>query len=210
MCFTKKMKLLKIAFDWYSEQKYLPNLKPFVMATYGVASSYTLMMELAQLMGATLFKTNGWAQSSPYPVSPFPHQISFASNSLLSMTWSDILDNCYHVSLCNLKADWVNFLVWGTTCSLSFLGGFRFIVVTTSHYNLAFHDLVYHPWYSPLKYTTFLSVSCSLISCSAPRGNNFSRLSQMNTAMFSAELKLKNKIHLLFGWGGWHIFFNSE
>ncbi len=34
-------------------------------------SSYTLMMELAQLMGAPLFKTNGWAQSSPYPVSPF-------------------------------------------------------------------------------------------------------------------------------------------
>ncbi len=38
---------------------------------YGVASSYTLMMEPAQLMGAPLFKTNGWAQSSPYPVSPF-------------------------------------------------------------------------------------------------------------------------------------------
>ena len=30
-----------------------------------------LMMELAQLMGAPLFETNGWAQSSPYPVSPF-------------------------------------------------------------------------------------------------------------------------------------------
>ena len=41
------------------------------MATYGVASSYTLMMEPAQLMGAPLFETNGWAQSSPYPVSPF-------------------------------------------------------------------------------------------------------------------------------------------
>ena len=27
-------------------------------------------MEPAQLMGAPLFKTNGWAQSSPYPVSP--------------------------------------------------------------------------------------------------------------------------------------------
>ncbi len=27
------------------------------------------MMELAQLMGAALFKTNGWAQSSPYPAS---------------------------------------------------------------------------------------------------------------------------------------------
>ncbi len=36
-----------------------------------VASSYTLMMELAQLMGAQLFNTNGWAQSSPFPVSPF-------------------------------------------------------------------------------------------------------------------------------------------
>ncbi len=42
-----------------------------VMATYGVASSYTLMMDTAQLMGAPLFKINGWAQSSPYPVSPF-------------------------------------------------------------------------------------------------------------------------------------------
>ena len=41
------------------------------MATYGVASSYTLMMELAQLMGAPLFKADGWAQSSHYPVSPF-------------------------------------------------------------------------------------------------------------------------------------------
>ncbi len=34
------------------------------MATYGVASSYTLIMELAQLMGAPLFKTDGWAQSN--------------------------------------------------------------------------------------------------------------------------------------------------
>ncbi len=31
---------------------------------YGVASSNTLIMELAQLMGAPLFKTNGWAQSN--------------------------------------------------------------------------------------------------------------------------------------------------
>ncbi len=37
----------------------------------GKVQVYTLMMELAQLMGAPLFKTNGWAQSSPYPVSPF-------------------------------------------------------------------------------------------------------------------------------------------
>ncbi len=34
-------------------------------------SPYTLMMEPAQLMEAPLLKTNGWAQSSPYPVSPF-------------------------------------------------------------------------------------------------------------------------------------------
>ena len=39
------------------------------MATDGVASSYTLMMELAQQMGALLFKTNGLTQSSPFPVS---------------------------------------------------------------------------------------------------------------------------------------------
>ena len=32
---------------------------------------YTLMMEPGQLIGAPLFKTNGWAQSSPYPVRPF-------------------------------------------------------------------------------------------------------------------------------------------
>ncbi len=30
-------------------------------------SPFTLMMECAQLMGAPLFKTNGWAQSSTYP-----------------------------------------------------------------------------------------------------------------------------------------------
>ncbi len=41
------------------------------VSTYGVASSYTLMMEPVQLIGAKLFKTNGWAQSSPYPVSTF-------------------------------------------------------------------------------------------------------------------------------------------
>ncbi len=34
-------------------------------------SPYTLMMELAQLIGAPLFKTKGWAQSSPHQVSPF-------------------------------------------------------------------------------------------------------------------------------------------
>ncbi len=34
-----------------------------IMATYRVASSCTLIMELAQLMGVPLFKTNGWAQS---------------------------------------------------------------------------------------------------------------------------------------------------
>ena len=45
----------------YSEQRYSPKLKPFVIATYGVVSSYTLMMELAQLMGAPLIMTNGWA-----------------------------------------------------------------------------------------------------------------------------------------------------
>ena len=33
--------------------------------------SYILMMELAQLMGAPFFKTNGWAHPSPYPVLPF-------------------------------------------------------------------------------------------------------------------------------------------
>ncbi len=32
------------------------------MATYGDALSYTLIMDLAQLMGAPLFKTNGWTQ----------------------------------------------------------------------------------------------------------------------------------------------------
>ena len=31
----------------------------FQVSPYGVASSYTIMMELAQLMGAPLFKTNG-------------------------------------------------------------------------------------------------------------------------------------------------------
>ena len=45
--------------------------KTFVMATYGAASSYTLMLELAQLMGAPFIKTYRWAQSSPYPVIPF-------------------------------------------------------------------------------------------------------------------------------------------
>ncbi len=46
------------------------------VSTYGVASSYTLMMKLAQLMGAPFFKTNGWAQSGPYPVSPFTPRIN--------------------------------------------------------------------------------------------------------------------------------------
>ena len=32
---------------------------------------HTLMIELAQLMGAPLFKTNRLAQSSPFPVRPF-------------------------------------------------------------------------------------------------------------------------------------------
>ena len=36
----------------------------FIMATYGVASSYTLIMDLAKLMGAPLFEPNGWAQSN--------------------------------------------------------------------------------------------------------------------------------------------------
>ncbi len=37
------------------------------VSPYGVASSCILMKEPAQLMGAPLFKTNRWAQSSPYP-----------------------------------------------------------------------------------------------------------------------------------------------
>ncbi len=41
------------------------------VSPYGVASSYILMMEPAQLMGALLFKTNWWAQSSLYPFRPF-------------------------------------------------------------------------------------------------------------------------------------------
>ncbi len=53
------------------------------MATYGVASSYTPMMELAHLMGAPLFNTNGWAQSSPYPVSPSPIDVLHFSESLI-------------------------------------------------------------------------------------------------------------------------------
>ena len=32
-------------------------------------------VELVQLMGAPLFKTNGWAQSSPFPVRPFVHHL---------------------------------------------------------------------------------------------------------------------------------------
>ena len=43
---------------------------------YGVASSYTLMMELAQPMGAPLFMASGWAQSTPYLVSPFMSQFN--------------------------------------------------------------------------------------------------------------------------------------
>ncbi len=38
---------------------------------YGHIWGCFLMMEPAPLMWAPLFKTNGWAQSSPYPVSPF-------------------------------------------------------------------------------------------------------------------------------------------
>ncbi len=41
------------------------------VSPYGVASSYTVMIERAQLMRAPSFKTSGWAQTSPYPVSPF-------------------------------------------------------------------------------------------------------------------------------------------
>ncbi len=37
-----------------------------VMATYGVISSLTPMMELSKLMGAPLFKTDGWPQSNSY------------------------------------------------------------------------------------------------------------------------------------------------
>ena len=48
-----------------------PNLEPFVMATYGVAPSYILIQIHVKLMGALLFKTNGRAQSSLYPVRPF-------------------------------------------------------------------------------------------------------------------------------------------
>ncbi len=39
----------------------------------GNVQVFTIMIELAQLMGAPLFKTDGLAQSSPYPVSPFKH-----------------------------------------------------------------------------------------------------------------------------------------
>ena len=39
--------------------------------SYGKVQVYILMKEPAQLMGAPLSKTNGWAQSSPYPVRPF-------------------------------------------------------------------------------------------------------------------------------------------
>ncbi len=43
------------------------------MALPGFRSySYALCIAVTEkLMGAPLFKTNGWAQSSPYPVSPF-------------------------------------------------------------------------------------------------------------------------------------------
>ncbi len=34
-------------------------VQPFVMTTYGVASSYTLMMEHAQLMGALFLRQSG-------------------------------------------------------------------------------------------------------------------------------------------------------
>ncbi len=34
------------------------------VSSYGVALSYTLIMDLAQLMGAPLLKINGWAQSN--------------------------------------------------------------------------------------------------------------------------------------------------
>ncbi len=39
-------------------------VSPLLYATYGVASSYTLIIDLAQLMGAPFFKTNGCAQSN--------------------------------------------------------------------------------------------------------------------------------------------------
>ncbi len=54
-------------FDWIS----LVFAHPFSLNSEPLFASANLMMELAQLIGASLFKTNGWAKSSPYPVSPF-------------------------------------------------------------------------------------------------------------------------------------------
>ena len=56
------------------------------MATYAVASSYILMKEPPQLMGAPLFKTNRWAQSSLYPVRPFQTRISHLLLELTTCT----------------------------------------------------------------------------------------------------------------------------
>ncbi len=65
------------------------NGAPVASATFisdgKVQVSPYLMMELAQLMGAPLFKTNGRAQSSPYPVSPFTVTFGFSITSLFTL-----------------------------------------------------------------------------------------------------------------------------
>ncbi len=48
------------------------------MATYGVALSYTLIMDLAQLMGAPLFKTNGWTQSNCFSSQTLSKSLAWA------------------------------------------------------------------------------------------------------------------------------------
>ncbi len=43
---------------------------------------------IAQIMGAPLFKSNGWAKSSPYPVSPFSpqHHIKHMDETLIKFS----------------------------------------------------------------------------------------------------------------------------
>ena len=58
---------------------------------HGKVQVSPLMMEPAQLMGAPLFKTKGWAQSSPYPVSPFHHSVNHRDKTFILRTTTMIM-----------------------------------------------------------------------------------------------------------------------
>ncbi len=77
---------------------------PYYRLTYP-KGAHSFRMELALLLGVPLFKTNGWAQSSPYPVKPFIIRIENCSNKLNAFRWKS-----NWLLVCGLMCTWLHAL----------------------------------------------------------------------------------------------------